>query len=157
MMIIICNSVYVIENTHFVAWSSITSERLVCILSPIHGPIWFKFFQICLDLHATTSLACVGIGGFVTSIVMAVWNDGTVLPKSSSDIPIIFLGAMFSHSFRAPGTGWSPHRQFVSWLISAALPSGFVTSDCSVATSHSSLATCHLSLVTGHWPLATSH
>ena len=27
---------------------------------------------------------------------MAVWNDGTVLPKSSSDIPIIFLGAMFS-------------------------------------------------------------
>ena len=65
------------------------------ILRYIRVAKFVKIFHF-LDLHTTTSLACVGIGGFLTSIFMALWSDGTVLPKTTSDIPIILLGGLFS-------------------------------------------------------------
>ena len=47
------------------------------------------------DLHATTPITCFAMVGFVSSLIMAMISDGSVLPKAGSDIFILLLGGVF--------------------------------------------------------------
>jgi len=46
------------------------------------------------DLHATTPITCFAIVGFLSSSIMALIIDGSVLPKVGSDIFILLLGGV---------------------------------------------------------------
>ena len=53
-------------------------------------------FLICLDLHPTVPITCFGVVGFITSIIMALLVDGSVLPNNSNDIGILLFGGVLS-------------------------------------------------------------
>ena len=53
-------------------------------------------FLMSLDLHPTAPITCFGVVGFVTSIIMALLVDGSVLPKNRNDIGIVLFGGMLS-------------------------------------------------------------